>query len=215
MKYIEFYDYVKRDAIIYTYLLSNFSHVFKKINAWESITVDRDHILLMKKGTLIEESAGKKKGIARCFFQKSFIFPTRNSLELKALETTEICLIPAETVFGKLEKEQILSVFFLQIAEKNEQDLKRQELLGTEASRNKIISTLNFLLENGLTNKKMPVFSDWLHINILAKLANCSVPTTSSVVNELHNKGILDIKSSPWRLTSRENKIDYLEKEAL
>lgn len=61
MKYIEFYDYVKRDAIIYTYLLSNFSHVFKKIKAWESITVDRDHILLMKKGTLIEESAGKKK----------------------------------------------------------------------------------------------------------------------------------------------------------
>lgn len=215
MKYIEFYDYVKSDDIIYTYLRSNFSYVFKKINAWESITVDRDHILLMEDGTLIEESVGRKKGIARCFFQKSFIFPSQNSLKLKALETTEFCLIPAETVFGKLEKEQILSAFFLQIAKKNEQDLKRQELLGTEASKNKIVSTLNFLLENGLTDKNMPVFSDWLHINILAQLANCSVPTTSSVVNELHNKGILDIKSSPWRLKNRETKINYLEKEVL
>ncbi|CAM2362721.1 Crp/Fnr family transcriptional regulator [Listeria seeligeri] len=214
MKYIEFYDYVKRDAILYTYLLSNFSHVFKKINAWESIEVDRDHILVMKNGTLIEESTGKKKGIARCFFQQSFVFPTRHTLELKALETTEFCLIPADAVFGKLEQEQILSVFFLQIAEKNEQDLKRQELLITEASKNKIIATLNFLLENNLSNKTLPVFSDWLHINILAKLANCSVPTTSSIVNELHDKGILDIKSSPWKLTSRDMRIEHFEKEA-
>ncbi|EAK8383925.1 Crp/Fnr family transcriptional regulator, partial [Listeria monocytogenes] len=132
--------------------------------------MDREHVLLVKSGTLIEESDGKKKGIVRCFFEKNLIFPTRNPVVLKALETSEICLISAEGVFGKLEEDQILSNFFLQIAEKNEQDLKRQALLGTENSKNKVVSTLNFLLENNLSNTTLPVFPEWLQINILAKL---------------------------------------------
>ncbi|HFQ6393667.1 TPA: Crp/Fnr family transcriptional regulator, partial [Listeria monocytogenes] len=33
-------------------------------------------------------------------------------------------------------------------------------------------------------------------------------------VNELHDKGILDIKSSPWKLTSRDMRIEHFEKEA-
>ncbi len=45
-------------------------------------------------------------------FSKSLIFPTRNQIVLKAFETSEICFINAETAFGKLEKDQILSNFF-------------------------------------------------------------------------------------------------------
>ncbi|MBC2330441.1 Crp/Fnr family transcriptional regulator [Listeria swaminathanii] len=213
MKYIEYHDYIKRDAIIYAYLLDNFSYVCKQIKAWESVTIDRDHVLLVKNGTLIEESDGKKKGIVRCFFQKNLVFPTRNPMVLKALETSEVCLISAEGVFGKLEEDQILSNFFLQIAEKNEQDLKRQALLGIENSKNKVVSTLNFLLENNLANTTLPVFPEWLQINILAKLANCSISTISSTVNELHNDGKLDIKSSPWKLKGREMRLEYFERE--
>lgn len=138
MKYIEFYDYVKSDDIIYTYLRSNFSYVFKKINAWESITVDRDHILLMEDGTLIEESVGRKKGIARCFFQKSFIFPSQNSLKLKALETTEFCLIPAETVFGKLRERTNIIGFFLANSKK-----KRTRFKTSRIARNRSFQKQN------------------------------------------------------------------------
>lgn len=213
MKYIDYHDYMQRDAIIYAYLLNNFSYVRKKLKAWESTTVDREHILLVKSGVVFEEINGNKKGIARCFFPKSLIFPTRNPVVLKAFEASEICFIDAETAFGKLEKDQILSNFFLQIAEKNEEDMRRQALLGTEKSKNKIISTLNFLLENHKSNSKVPVFPEWLQINILAKLANCSISTISSTVNELHMEGILDIKSSPWKLKSKEGKIEIFDNE--
>ncbi|WP_239256723.1 Crp/Fnr family transcriptional regulator [Listeria ilorinensis] len=204
MKYVEFHEYVRRNAILYAYLLNNFSHTFKKLKAGEMIVADQEHVLLMRKGTLIEESNRKKKGITRCFFQKSFIFPTIHEVKLKALETTEICNISAESVFGKLEEDKILSNFFLQIAEKTELDLKRQEMLGTEAPKNKIMATLDFLLDNYWVTAKLPVFPKWLQINMLAKLANCSVSSTSSVVNELHNQGVLDIKSSPWKMKETE-----------
>ncbi|HEM1906756.1 TPA: Crp/Fnr family transcriptional regulator, partial [Listeria monocytogenes] len=85
--------------------------------------------------------------------------------------------------------------------------------LGTENSKNKIISTLNFLLENNKSNNKTPIFPEWLQINVLAQLANCSISTISSTVNELHAEGILDIKSSPWKLKGREKRIEILENE--
>lgn len=211
MKYIEYYEYMKKDAIIYAYLLNNFSYVSRKVETWESVTLDRKHILLVKSGALFEENDGKKSGIARCFFQKSLFFPTRKSIQLKAFETSEICCISADVVFRKLEEDQILSDFFLQIAEKNEQDLKRQVFLATENPKNKIVSTLNFLLENNFSNNDMTAFPAWLQMNILAKLANCSISTISSIVHELQNKGMLDIQSTPWKLLGRNMKLEYYE----
>ncbi|EDE9562048.1 Crp/Fnr family transcriptional regulator [Listeria monocytogenes] len=213
MKYIDYHDYMHKDAIIYAYLQNNFPYIRKRIKAWESFTLDREDILLVKSGAIFEEVNGKKKGIARCFFSKSLIFPTRDPIVLKAFETSEICFINAERAFGKLEEDQILSNFFLQIAEKNEEDMRRQAFLGRENSKNKIISTLNFLLENNKSNSKTPIFPIWLQINVLAKLANCSISTISSTVNELHAEGILDIKSSPWKLKGKEKKIEILENE--
>lgn len=63
-------------------------------------------------GQYLKKLMGRKKGIARCFFSKSLIFPTRDPIVLKAFETSEICFINAERAFGKLEEDQILSNFF-------------------------------------------------------------------------------------------------------
>ncbi|HEL9123410.1 TPA: Crp/Fnr family transcriptional regulator, partial [Listeria monocytogenes] len=109
MKYIDYHDYMHKDAIIYAYLQNNFPYIRKRIKAWESFTLDREDILLVKSGAIFEEVNGKKKGIARCFFSKSLIFPTRDPIVLKAFETSEICFINAERAFGKLEEDQILS----------------------------------------------------------------------------------------------------------
>ncbi|HAB0010309.1 TPA_asm: Crp/Fnr family transcriptional regulator [Listeria monocytogenes] len=211
MDFMECHDYMNKDAMIYTYLLNNFTCNFKKVKAWESILLDREYVLLVDKGTLIEESEGKKKGVVRCFFSQSFIFPTKNPMKLKALEASEICLISAEVLFGKLEQEKILANFFLQIAEENERDLKRQVSLGTGNSKSKIVSTLNFLLENSLYNNDAPAFPEWLQINVLAKLANCSISTTSATINDLYNKGMLDIKTSPWKLKALEGEWNNLK----
>lgn len=202
---------MNKDAIIYTYLLSHFMCRFKKINIRESILLDQKHVLLIGNGTLMEESE-EKKGIVRCCFSNSFQFSTESPMVLKALEATEVCLLKADQVFKKLEEEKILSNFFLQIAEGTEKNLKRQAILGEGNPRNKIVETLNFLLENNMMDSSKAVFPKWLRINVLAKLANCSITTTSATLNELSNKGILDIKTSPWEIKGEFSRLTYFEK---
>ncbi|EGQ0538641.1 Crp/Fnr family transcriptional regulator [Listeria monocytogenes] len=211
MKYIEYYKHMRKDAIIYAHLLNNFSYATRIISAGEKVILDRKHILIVKSGALFEENNGKKSGIARYFFPKSFFFPTRGSVVVKALETSEICCINADLVFRKLEEEGILSDFFLQVAEKNEQDLERQIFLVTERPKNKIVSTLNFILENNLSNSDIAAFPKWLQMGVLAQLANCSPHTISSTIHELRDRGLLDIQSTPWKILRKERKFEYLE----
>ncbi|HBK0515782.1 TPA: Crp/Fnr family transcriptional regulator, partial [Listeria monocytogenes] len=54
MKYIDYHDYMHKDAIIYAYLQNNFPYIRKRIKAWESFTLDREDILLVKSGAIFE-----------------------------------------------------------------------------------------------------------------------------------------------------------------
>ena len=74
MKYIDYHDYMHKDAIIYAYLQNNFPYIRKRIKAWESFTLDREDILLVKSGAIFEEVNGKKKGDSTMLFFEKFNF---------------------------------------------------------------------------------------------------------------------------------------------
>lgn len=51
-----------------------------------------------------------------------------------------------------------------------------------------------------LDPEQNPVFPRWLKIYVLAKLAKCSVSTTSVIINNLAEQGKINVKMTPWEL---------------
>ncbi|WP_439443750.1 Crp/Fnr family transcriptional regulator [Listeria aquatica] len=200
MRYLEFHEYLKKDSIMYSYLTKKFNKHNERIFAGEEVKVSKEHIAVVKKGVLVKESAEQRKFFTRSFFQETIIVPTTHTIILRALEESEIAFIKADEVFEKLEKEELLSNLFLQVAEKLEADLERQEMLAVEFPENKIIETLYFISISYSSKSLKLKLPSWLQIKILARFANCSVSTTSSVIHNLHEKGIVNIMTSPWQL---------------
>ncbi|MHC5250949.1 cyclic nucleotide-binding domain-containing protein [Listeria kieliensis] len=191
---------MKKDSIMYSYLARKFHKQNKKVLAGEVVVVSKEHIAIVRKGVLVKESVEQRKFFTRSFFQETIIVPTTHTIMLKALEESEISFIKADEVFEKLEEEKLLSNLFLQVAEKLEADLERQEMLAVEFPENKILETLYFISISYSSKSLKLKLPHWLQIKVLARFANCSVSTTSSVIHGLHKKGIVDIMASPWQL---------------
>ncbi|MBC1489127.1 Crp/Fnr family transcriptional regulator [Listeria sp. FSL L7-1485] len=203
MRYLEFHECLKKDSIMYSYLASKFRRRNKKIPAGEIVLVSKKYVAIVEKGVFVKESVEQRKFFTRSYFQETIVVPTTQTIRLKALEESVISFIEADIVFEKLEEEKLLSNLFLQVAEKLEADLERQEMLAVEFPENRIIETLYFISISYSSKNLNLELPHWLRIKILAKFANCSVSTASSIVHDLHKEGIIDIKASPWQLNKK------------
>ncbi|WP_185347008.1 hypothetical protein [Listeria immobilis] len=115
MTFLEFHQYVKKDSLMYSWITDKFYLSRKKIEASEKITVNKEEVIIMEKGLLVQESDGKKPMIHRVFADHRIIFTIQDSFQLTALETSTYSIIPTEKLFSQLDASGLLSNFFYKL----------------------------------------------------------------------------------------------------
>lgn len=194
MTFLEFHQYVKQDSLMYSWITDKFYLSRKKIEASEKITVNKEEVIIMEKGLLVQESDGEKPVIHRVFADHRIIFTIQDSFQLTALETSTYSIIPTEKLFSELDASGLLSNFFLQIAEDLERDLERDKKLRSVSPEERANIVLALIINHyKIDPVENPDFPKWLRVNVLAKLAKCPVSTASQIMRELMEKGVSEI----------------------
>ncbi len=107
-------------------------------------------------------------------------------------------------MFAKLEEQGLLSNFLLQLAEGLEEDLEWEVKLNSANSKERVDMVLKMLIKKYQLNYQTnPRFPRWLKIHVLAKLAKCSISTTSMIMNEQNKNRVLNKKTTPWLLLEK------------
>ncbi|MBC1987421.1 Crp/Fnr family transcriptional regulator [Listeria sp. FSL L7-0478] len=201
MTFLEFHKLISQDLLIYSWIRKNFSLTHQELEVGKELKLQHGQIIIMEKGLMIQKSAGKKPTIERIFAGERIIYTTERVLLLSALESTTYSIIPTDELFEKLDEHNLLSNFFLQIAEDFEKSLEWQrEIMSAEPEERVEKVLLRIIKWYELNPVTKPVFPRWLKIYVLAKLAKCSVSTTSLIINGLVEKGIINVKKTPWIL---------------
>ncbi|HCD1414110.1 TPA: Crp/Fnr family transcriptional regulator [Listeria monocytogenes] len=202
MTFLEFHQLVKEDLLIYSWIIKNFHLTRQKLMAGGEITMNREQVIVMEKGLLVQVNEEGKDDLYRVFIDQRIIFTTKGDITLTALEDTSYSIIRTDELIGKLEDQHLLPTFFLQIAEDFEKGLDWQRTLISVDPAERAEMILAKIIERyEINSENKAEFPRWLRINVLARFAKCSVSTMSSVVNELVNEGDLNIKGTPWLLT--------------
>ncbi|MBC1571760.1 Crp/Fnr family transcriptional regulator [Listeria sp. FSL L7-1426] len=201
MTFLEFHRLISQDLLIYSWIRKNFSLTHQELEVGKELKLQHGQIIIMEKGLMIQESAGKKPTIERIFAGERIIYTTERVLLLSALESTTYSIIPTDELFEKLDEHNLLSNFFLQIAEDFEKSLEWQREIMSAGPEERVEKVLLRIIKwYELNPASKPVFPRWLKIYVLAKLAKCSVSTTSLIINGLADKGIINVKKTPWIL---------------
>ncbi|MBC1806619.1 Crp/Fnr family transcriptional regulator [Listeria cossartiae] len=201
MTFLEFHRLISQDLLIYSWIRKNFSLTHQELEVGKELKLQHGQIIIMEKGLMIQESAGKKSTIERIFAGERIIYTTERVLLLSALENTTYSIIPTDELFEKLDEHNLLSNFFLQIAEDFEKSLEWQREIMSAGPEERVEKVLLRIIKwYELHPASKPVFPRWLKIYVLAKLAKCSVSTTSLIINGLADKGIINVKKTPWIL---------------
>ncbi|MBC1549429.1 Crp/Fnr family transcriptional regulator [Listeria sp. FSL L7-0233] len=201
MTFLEFHRLISQDLLIYSWIRKNFSLTHQELEVGKELKLQHGQIIIMEKGLMIQESAGKKSTIERIFAGERIIYTTERVLLLSALESTTYSIIPTDELFEKLDEHNLLSNFFLQIAEDFEKSLEWQREIMSAGPEERVEKVLLRIIKwYELNPASKPVFPRWLKIYVLAKLAKCSVSTTSLIINGLADKGIINVKKTPWIL---------------
>ncbi|MBC1741853.1 Crp/Fnr family transcriptional regulator [Listeria welshimeri] len=201
MTFLELHQFIKDDSLIDSWLKKNFDLVPQTLEMGQEIEMSHEEVIIMKNGLLLQENMEKKSNIERFFADQQIIFTTKEDLSLSALETTTYSTICTEDLFDKLEQQQLLHHFFLQVAEDFERDLEWERTLISAYPKERVEIILAKIVNcYHLDPVKNPMFPKWLKIYMLARFAKCSVTKTSMIVNELVEKGAINVKSTPWLL---------------
>ncbi|WP_239256887.1 Crp/Fnr family transcriptional regulator [Listeria ilorinensis] len=204
MNFLDFHQFVKQDALIYSWVIKNFYLKNRNLMAGETLLATREQVIITKQGLLVQESLGKRSAIERAFCGEHIIFTVGESHLLYALEETVYSIVSADILLDALESNELLPNFFLQVAEELERTLEWKKTLTSVNPKKRISLVLSLIIERYQLNPNSnPAFPKWLKIHLLAKLAQCSLSTASVAINELAKQGKIDIKSTPWLL--REN----------
>lgn len=214
MDFLEFHQFVKQDLLIYSWITKNFYLPQHHLAAGKSLKMEQGNVIVMWEGLVLQEGLIKPADVYRVFADQRIIYTTENSLSIHALEAMTYSIIDANELFEKLEVQQLLANFFLQMAEDVEEELewKRKLLLGHPEER--IYMVLVRIIERyQLDPAAKPVFPRWLKIYVLAKLAKCSITKASNIMNDLSKMGIINIKGTPW-LLEQPFKVELSRKSA-
>lgn len=188
MTFLEFHQLVKEDLLIYSWIIKNFHLTRQKLMAGGEITMNREQVIVMEKGLLVQVNEEGKNDLYRVFIDQRIIFTTKGDITLTALEDTSYSIIRTDELIRKLEDQHLLPTFFLQIAEDFEKGLDWQRTLISVDPAERAEMILAKIIERyEINSENKPEFPRWLRINVLARFAKCSVSTMSSVVNELVN----------------------------
>ncbi|EGQ0538640.1 Crp/Fnr family transcriptional regulator [Listeria monocytogenes] len=202
MNFLELHQFIKEDSLIYSWIKKKFHLSTQRLEAGQDFLMNNEHIIIVEKGLLIQESMDGNSNVQRMFVNQQVIFTTKESLLLLALESTTFNIVLAEELFDMLEKQQLLQHFFLQIAENFERDLECEKMLVSTYPEKRIEMILTKIINlYNLDPVENPTFPKWLKKYILAKLAKCSVTKTSMIINKLVERGVINVNSTPWLLT--------------
>ncbi|ARM71748.1 TPA_asm: Crp/Fnr family transcriptional regulator [Listeria monocytogenes] len=201
MTFLEFHQFIRRDLLIYSWIIKNFYLTSQKLEEGERLKINHNQVIIMEEGLLVQESISEKPIKYQVFSDQRIIYTTNGNVSLSALEPTTYYLIQTEDLFTKLDAQKLLPNFLLQVAEDFEKAIKWQRKLISVSP----IERVKMILEKVIGQYQLdpvhnPEFPKWVKIYVLASFARCSVSTTSMIVNELANNGCINIKKSPWFL---------------
>lgn len=201
MTFLEFHQLVSQDSLIYSWIRTNFSLTHQELEVGKELKLQHGQLIVMEKGLMVQESFEKKPTIQRVFADQRIIFTTDGGLSLAALEHTTYIVISTDEILEKLDEDKLLPNFFLQIAEDFERSIEWQRQLMSAYPEERVEMVLQKVIERyKLDPEQNPVFPRWLKIYVLAKLAKCSVSTTSVIINNLAEQGKINVKMTPWEL---------------
>ncbi|EAH3791811.1 Crp/Fnr family transcriptional regulator [Listeria monocytogenes] len=202
MTFLELHRFMKEDSLLYYRIQKMFPLRWQHIEEGKSLFKNSQQVILVQQGLLVEEKKGKNlTSYCRTFTEKQVIFSTNGMMALRALEDTTYSVIPADILFDQLEEQKLLSNLFLQLQEDLEKERDQKLQLQWCSVGERVDLLLQLLIQkyhlNPATN---PSFPSWLNIKNLAGFVNSSVTMTSRRTKELAKQGLIDTKSTPWRL---------------
>ncbi|EAC6063211.1 Crp/Fnr family transcriptional regulator [Listeria monocytogenes] len=202
MTFLELHRFMKEDALLYSRIQKMFPLRWQHLEKGKSRLMHSGQVILVQQGLLVEEKKGKKlTSYCRTFAEKQLIFSTNGMMALCALEDTTYSVLPADILFDQLEEQKLLSNLFLQLQEDLEKE-RDQELQFQWCSVGERVELLLQMLiqKYQLDPETNPTFPSWLNIKTLAGFVNSSVTMTSRRMRELADQGVIDTKTTPWRL---------------
>ncbi|EAF2023556.1 Crp/Fnr family transcriptional regulator [Listeria monocytogenes] len=193
---------MKEDALLYSRIQKMFPLRWQHLEKGKSRLMHSGQVILVQRGLLVEVKQGKKlRSYCRMFADKQLIFSTNGMMALRALEDTKYSVLPTDILFDQLEEQKLLSNLILQ----QQEDLEKERDLELELQWCNVGEKVELLLQSliqkyQLNPRTNPAFPSWLNIQTLARFGNSSATMTSKRVSELADKGVIDTKTTPWRL---------------
>ncbi|EAC3456891.1 Crp/Fnr family transcriptional regulator [Listeria monocytogenes] len=202
MTFLELHRFMKEDALLYSRIQKMFPLRWQHLEKGKSRLMHSGQVILVQRGLLVEVKQGKKlRSYCRMFADKQLIFSTKGVMALRALEDTKYSVLPTDILFDQLEEQKLLSNLILQ----QQEDLEKERDLELELQWCNVGEKVELLLQSliqkyQLNPRTNPAFPSWLNIQTLARFGNSSATMTSKRVSELADKGVIDTKTTPWRL---------------
>ncbi|EAD9035964.1 Crp/Fnr family transcriptional regulator [Listeria monocytogenes] len=202
MTFLELHQLIKEDSLLYDKVKKMFPLTWKKLKYGDSLLKKPREVILLKQGLLVEEKESKRlTSYCRIFTEKQFIFSMTGTMTLRALEGTTYSVLSADRFFDQLEEQKLLSNLFLQLQEDLEKELEQELQFQWCNVEERIELQLQRLIQKHQLNPMInPTFPLWLNIKNLACFVRSSDTMTSRRIEELANQGLIDAKSTPWRL---------------
>lgn len=201
---MEFHKFIKEDMLIYSWITNNFHLNKKELKRRHQLILESTEILVIETGLVLQERMATRYNGCLIVGEQQIIYTTQGSLFIHGLENTTYSIVPVEKVFAKLGEQGLLSNFLLQLAEGLEEDLEWEVKLNSANSKERVDMVLKMLIKKYQLNYQTnPRFPRWLKIHVLAKLAKCSISTTSMIMNEQNKNRVLNKKTTPWLLLEK------------
>ncbi|HAB8811440.1 TPA_asm: Crp/Fnr family transcriptional regulator [Listeria monocytogenes] len=193
---------MKEDSLLYYRVKKMLPVRWQHLEAGKSLFKNSRQVILVQQGLLVEVKKGKKlTSYCRMFTDKQLIFSTQGVMALRALEDTTYSALPADILFDQLEEQKLLSNLFLQLQEDLEKEREQELQLQWGSVGERVELLLQLLIQKYQLDPVVnPTFPSWLNIQTLASFANSSAVMTSRRMKVLANQGLIDMKSTPWRL---------------
>lgn len=207
MKFIEFQENIIADGILLSFILNHIPFERENASRGQKIKLDKDEILYVKSGAIVEKKNNNKRTITRFYLENGFLHLPRKSESsgwLEVLATTSFYKFNTEILFSFLEDEGLLPHFIYQFWELSERDREKQVIMSTASIEERIIYILKFIFKGKYNEEMTTVDTDfyelpnWLNIKNLASIISASTSAASGKIKDLSQYGFLYAEKKPW-----------------
>ncbi|EUJ28854.1 hypothetical protein MFLO_11939 [Listeria floridensis FSL S10-1187] len=208
MEFFEFQKFIKEDAILFSLMKNKVRSRSRSLKSGEEFHLRSSELLLVESGAIAEKYSETTSFFYRIYDRREFVYNMRGkTLVIEALSPASLFIMDITEAWSFLESEKLLDSFLYLLLEKTNNDLKNFYLLASFLPSERI----PFVVEQQYLVTKNITLPRWMNVKTMARIANCSLSTTSKIINEMGKDQAIYLESKPWQVNVEKLR-DFIEK---